>query len=148
MIISPSSMSDMPPRGVHQLPGDLIDMQRHHHYHPSRRFSAKAVPAEHPEEVDPAPGLRTAPRHGCVTARAVAETLDDDHSDTSTIADLAELPALVTTDSSLGNALSALVADKGNGLPVLDPPAQALVGWITHQTILIALQPARGATPE
>jgi CIC family chloride channel protein len=84
--------------------------------------------------------------HGCVTARAVAETLDDDQTATRTIADLAELPSVVTTDSSLSDALSALVADQGSGLPVLDPASHALVGWITHQSILTALQPSTATT--
>ncbi|MEC3975835.1 chloride channel protein [Amycolatopsis sp. H20-H5] len=83
--------------------------------------------------------------HGCVTARAVAESLDDEQTATRTIADLAELPPLVTTGSTLSAALSALVADQGNGLPVLDPGTHALVGWITHQTILTTLQPATTA---
>ncbi|WP_329063563.1 hypothetical protein [Amycolatopsis sp. NBC_01480] len=52
----------------------------------------------------------------------------------------------MTTDSSLSDALTALVADQGSGLPVLDPASHALVGWITHQTVLTALHPATATT--
>ena len=76
--------------------------------------------------------------HGCVTARGVAETLAGDHEVTSTVADIAELPPLVTRDSTLSEALSALTSTLGTGLPVLVPGNQ-LVGWITHQSILNAL---------
>ncbi|GAA2103267.1 chloride channel protein [Microlunatus panaciterrae] len=77
--------------------------------------------------------------HGCVTARAVAEAFDDETSAGRRVADLTELPPLVTTTSTVSDALSALVAEQGSGLPVLDPDDHALVGWITHQGILTAL---------
>lgn len=52
----------------------------------------------------------------------------------------------MTTDSSLSDALTALVADQGSGLPILDPASHTLVGWITHQTILSARQPTTAGT--
>ncbi|MEV6610782.1 chloride channel protein [Kutzneria sp. NPDC051319] len=79
--------------------------------------------------------------HGCVTARAVAEALGDEQSRDHTVADLAELPPLVTCASPLPEALGALVSAQGTGLPVLDDEATELVGWLTHQSLLRALQP-------
>jgi len=48
---------------------------------------------------------------------------------------VADLPPLVTRDSTLSDALSALTSMLGTGLPVLVPGNQ-LIGWITHQAIL------------
>jgi CIC family chloride channel protein len=79
--------------------------------------------------------------HGCVTARAVAEALGDEQSRDHTVADLAELPPLVTRTSPLTEALGALVSAQGTGLPVLDNEATELVGWLTHQSLLTALAP-------
>ncbi|MQA12438.1 MAG: chloride channel protein [Pseudonocardiaceae bacterium] len=80
--------------------------------------------------------------HGCVTARAVAESLGDESSSDRTVADLAELPPLVTRDFTLTEALDALVDGQGTGLPVLEPGGRALIGWISHQRVLAALQNA------
>jgi CIC family chloride channel protein len=77
--------------------------------------------------------------HGCVTARAVAEALGDEQSHDHAVADLAELPPLVTCNSPLREALGALVSAQGTGLPVLDEKATELVGWLTHQSLLNAL---------
>jgi CIC family chloride channel protein len=79
--------------------------------------------------------------HGCVTARAVAEALGDQQSRDHTVADLAELPPLVTRASPLPDALGALVSAQGTGLPVLDAETTELVGWLTHQSLLRALRP-------
>ena len=78
--------------------------------------------------------------HGCVTAKAVAEALGNEHSPAHTVADLAELPPLVTRQSTLDDALDALSNAQGTGLPVLDPATHTLTGWITHQTVLTALR--------
>ena len=79
--------------------------------------------------------------HGCVTARAVAEVLADEQSNTLRVAELAELPPLVTEDSTLTDALAALAASEATGLPVLAAD-HTLSGWITHRTILRAVRPA------
>ncbi|WP_033288084.1 chloride channel protein [Amycolatopsis jejuensis] len=76
---------------------------------------------------------------GCVTARAVAEAVADDHE--GPVGDLTELPPLVTCDSTLADALDALTHAPGTGLPVL-AGADELTGWITHQSVLTALKPA------
>lgn len=78
--------------------------------------------------------------HGCVTARAVAETLAADERNAHTAADLAELPPLVTENSNLADALTALAGAPGTGLPVLAADHR-LAGWITHQAVLDALHP-------
>ncbi|HJQ47079.1 MAG TPA: chloride channel protein [Amycolatopsis sp.] len=83
---------------------------------------------------------------GCVTARAVAETLAADEKATTAIADLAELPPLLTPDSSLADALTALTNASGTGLPVLSADRE-LIGWLTHQAVLNSLhQVPAGAT--
>jgi CIC family chloride channel protein len=79
--------------------------------------------------------------HGCVTARAVSEALSDPESTAGTVGDLAQIPPRVTETSTLIDALHALAGAEGTGLPVLDPAGHALVGWITHRTLLTALQP-------
>jgi CIC family chloride channel protein len=81
---------------------------------------------------------------GCVTARAVAEALGSDHDGTA--GDLAELPPLVTCETSLADALAALANAPGTGLPVLDNDRQ-LAGWLTHQSVLSALAPAGTSGP-
>ncbi|WP_414637567.1 chloride channel protein [Amycolatopsis sp.] len=80
--------------------------------------------------------------HGCVTARAVAEALASDEPDLGfrNASDLAELPPLVTCESSLADALTALTNAPGTGLPVLSTDHE-LAGWITHQSVLDALHP-------
>ena len=73
---------------------------------------------------------------GCVTAQAVAEALGDDYD--GTVGKLAELPPLVTCETSLADALTALANAPGTGLPVLDGDHR-LTGWLTHQAVLSAL---------
>lgn len=79
--------------------------------------------------------------HGCLTARVVSEELAADHSARQVAGTLAELPPLVTCDSSLADALAALADAPGTGLPVLGD-GDLLTGWITHQSILEAMTPA------
>ncbi|MDX3191752.1 chloride channel protein [Streptomyces sp. MN03-5084-2B] len=76
---------------------------------------------------------------GCVTARAVAEALGSDHD--GTVGELAELPPLITCETSLADALTALANAPGTGLPVLDGEHR-LSGWLTYQSVLSALAPS------
>jgi CIC family chloride channel protein len=76
--------------------------------------------------------------HGCVTARAVAEAVAADQQTAHSVAELAELPPLVTEKSNLADALTALAGAPGTGLPVLAAEYR-LAGWITHQAVLEAL---------
>ncbi|HEY3465100.1 MAG TPA: chloride channel protein [Amycolatopsis sp.] len=76
---------------------------------------------------------------GCVTAQAVAEALGDDFD--GTVGKLAELPPLVTCETSLADALTALTNAPGTGLPVLDGDHR-LAGWLTHQSVLSAVASA------
>ncbi|MCO5972986.1 chloride channel protein [Actinoallomurus soli] len=84
---------------------------------------------------------------GTVSARAAAEALTEGDQAPPTIGELTELPAPVTSDLSLADALHILVGAPGTGLPVLDDSRTTLVGWITHQTVLSALRPGGGAGP-
>jgi CIC family chloride channel protein len=79
---------------------------------------------------------------GTVTARAVAEALTDGGEASGTIGDLAEMLTPVTAQATLAGALHLLVTAQGTGLPVLDDTKTALIGWITHQTVLTTLRPA------
>ncbi|GAB3146780.1 chloride channel protein [Amycolatopsis stemonae] len=81
---------------------------------------------------------------GCVTARAVAEALAGDHE--GDVGELAELPPLVTAETTLADALDALANAPGTGLPVL-AGEHRLTGWITHQSVLFALASAGGRAP-
>jgi CIC family chloride channel protein len=78
---------------------------------------------------------------GTVTARATAQALTQDSEAPRTVGELAELPAAVTADRPIADALHLLVAAQGTGLPVLDDSRTALVGWITYQSVLAALRP-------
>jgi CIC family chloride channel protein len=80
---------------------------------------------------------------GTVSARAAAQALTDGAEVPGTIGDLAELPAPVTAEQPIAEALHLLVTAQGTGLPVLDETKTALIGWITHQTVLTALRPER-----
>jgi len=87
---------------------------------------------------------------GVVTARAVAEALDDDERPPATIAGLTELPARVTAGDPLADTLHLLIDAPGTGLPVLDE--DRLAGWVTHQAVLTALRdtengPGRSLVP-
>ncbi|HET9877296.1 MAG TPA: chloride channel protein [Mycobacterium sp.] len=84
--------------------------------------------------------------HGCVTGRAVSEALTSTESSASTVGDLAQIPSRITETSTLADALHALAGAEGTGLPVLDPTSHALVGWITHRTLLTALRPSAPRT--
>jgi len=77
---------------------------------------------------------------GCVTARAVAEALAAEDRHVNGVGDLAELPPLLTPDSSLADALTALTDAPGTGLPVLSD-GRELTGWLTHQAVLNAVHP-------
>ena len=79
---------------------------------------------------------------GTVTARVTAQALAEDSQAPQTIGELAQMPAAVTAERPIVDALQLLVAAPSTGLPVLDDTRTALVGWITHQTVLGALRPA------
>ncbi|WP_432165064.1 chloride channel protein [Streptomyces sp. bgisy031] len=80
---------------------------------------------------------------GVVTAQAVAEALAEQPDVTpSTVGQLAETPAPVTTDQPLAQALHALLSAAGTGLPVLDANQGKPVGWLSHQSALRAVHTA------
>jgi CIC family chloride channel protein len=78
--------------------------------------------------------------HGVITARAVADTLAEPGHENAPVATIVEYPPSVSPDDPLEHALEVLdVAD--GPVPVLDPDRARLVGWLTHQQVLRALQP-------
>lgn len=86
---------------------------------------------------------------GLVTSRAAAEALADpeprgpEGGHPATVGALAEMPAPLTADMPLADALHHLTTTDGTGLPVLDTDRSALVGWVTHQAVLRALHAPR-----
>jgi CIC family chloride channel protein len=78
---------------------------------------------------------------GVVTARAVTDTLAAPGHETDTLASVVEYPPTVTVTDPLQHTLDALATADGP-VPVLDPDRTHLVGWLTHQQVLRALQPA------
>ena len=80
---------------------------------------------------------------GTATARTAAETLGDDDHAGSAVSTITHLPRAVATATSLSDALDALVSAEGAGLPVLDASHDQLVGWVTHQCVLAAMNRAR-----
>ncbi|MEU0337510.1 chloride channel protein [Streptomyces bobili] len=80
---------------------------------------------------------------GVVTAQAVAEALAEQPEGAPTrVGQLAEPPTTVTADQPLAQALHALLAAAGTGIPVLDHASGEPVGWLSHQSALRAVHTA------
>ncbi|MGQ4517029.1 chloride channel protein [Streptomyces sp. DW26H14] len=77
---------------------------------------------------------------GTATARSAAETLATPSDQSLSVGAITHLPGPLTADTGLTDALHALVASEGAGLPVLDATRTRLTGWITHQSVLDALR--------
>jgi CIC family chloride channel protein len=77
---------------------------------------------------------------GVLTARALAEALAEDEQQDVPVASLAQYPPPVTTDTPIERALDALQSSH-TPMPVLDPSHTTLLGWLSHQRVLIALRP-------
>lgn len=77
---------------------------------------------------------------GIVTARGVAEALVDGE-ESSVVADLVEFPPTVAADTPVEQAIDVLQTSR-SAIPVLDPATRRLVGWLTHQRVLLALHQA------
>lgn len=82
---------------------------------------------------------------GCVSARDVAEALDDP-SPPDGVEPLVGLPTAVTADASVDDILAGLSGRGGTGLPVLDDDETALIGWITYESVLTRLRPDTSTT--
>ena len=76
---------------------------------------------------------------GVVTARDVTDALADGEHDRAEVAALLRRPATVRADQPLEDTLEALESEGVTALPVLDPDAHAVVGWLTHRQVLRAL---------
>ncbi|MCQ4081051.1 chloride channel protein [Streptomyces sp. RB6PN25] len=85
---------------------------------------------------------------GCATARTAAETLADGTHNTTTVAAITHLPKPVTTGTGVADALDALVATDGAGVPVLDEDRTRLIGWVTHQAVLTVLHNGPKQAPQ
>lgn len=82
---------------------------------------------------------------GCVSARDVAEALDEpDAPDRVEL--LVALPTAVTADASADEILAGLSGRGGIGLPVLNDDGTALIGWITYESVLTRLRPDTSTT--
>ena len=82
---------------------------------------------------------------GCVSARDVAEALDDP-SPPDGVEPLVGLPTAVTADASADDILAGLSGRGGTGLPVLNDDETALIGWITYESVLTRLRPDTSTT--
>ncbi|HEY2299776.1 MAG TPA: chloride channel protein, partial [Jatrophihabitans sp.] len=76
---------------------------------------------------------------GVVTARDVTDTLADGEHDRAEVASLIRRPAAVRADQPLEDTLDPLESEAIPALPVLDPHAGMVVGWLTHRQVLGAL---------
>jgi CIC family chloride channel protein len=83
---------------------------------------------------------------GCVSAQDVAEALDGP-GPPQTVAPLARSPGAISTDNGPHEILRALAGHASTGLPVLNRDQNALIGWITYETILARLHPDIGDGP-
>jgi CIC family chloride channel protein len=84
---------------------------------------------------------------GVVRARAVADTLADGDHDSATVESLLEHPPAVRIDQRLDTALDTLENAVGSAIPVLDDKAANVVGWLTHQRVLVAMRGHRDPAP-
>jgi chloride channel protein, CIC family len=80
---------------------------------------------------------------GCITARGVAQALDDPDPP-PTVGDLVQRPAAIGMDSSPQEILSALRGYGGTGVPLLDTTGVAVTGWVTYESVLAILHPDIG----
>lgn len=75
---------------------------------------------------------------GIITAHAVADALSDGEHDNASVASIVELPDAVRTTDHLADALDALESTPG-AIPDLGQDRANLVGWLSHQQVLMAL---------
>jgi CIC family chloride channel protein len=85
---------------------------------------------------------------GVATARALADILAGPGHETDTVASIVEYPSAVTAADPLQHTLDVLATADGP-VPVLDREHTQLVGWLSHQDVLRALNtsPATPASP-
>lgn len=89
---------------------------------------------------------RTGRYAGCLSKQDLVEALNDPDPP-ATIAELLELPPTVRPDTAADDILAALAGRGGVGLPLVNEAGDAVVGWITYETVLPRLYPGVGARP-
>ncbi len=77
---------------------------------------------------------------GVITARAVAEALEDGRHDHDPTQLLIELPVTLHADEHLDQAVEALDRSGCGAIPVLDPHSGEPVGWVDYGATLRALR--------
>ncbi|MGW4774652.1 chloride channel protein [Nocardia sp. NPDC004278] len=135
-----------------------VDIDRAHRTHPALRAGdiARGVPAPLAEHLDLAAAADALTRSGaallpvvgadgyycgCVSARDVAEALDDP-APPATVHQLLTLPTALMADATLHDMLTALAGQDGAGLPVVDRDHRELIGWVDYDDLLAALRAA------
>ncbi len=77
---------------------------------------------------------------GMITAHAVADTLAGDPSDARAAADVLTVVPTVDATLDLDSALTRLDESLAPALAVTDPHDGGVVGWLTHENVLLALR--------
>ena len=78
---------------------------------------------------------------GIATAHAVADTLADGDHDEALIATVVEYPTPVRASDLVDHTLDALESAQA-AVPVLDDGHTRLIGWLSHQRVLLAVYSA------
>jgi CBS domain-containing protein len=73
--------------------------------------------------------------HGVISARAVEQAAAQDIPGI-TAGDLARTTKTLTANQTLEQAMAELVRHDSGGLPVLDPIAGRVIGWLSHRDVL------------
>ncbi|MGI8678259.1 MAG: chloride channel protein [Jatrophihabitans sp.] len=84
---------------------------------------------------------------GVLTARAAADLLADGQHDAALVTAALERPDTVAAADTLETTLDILET-AGSAIPVLDDDQANLVGWLTHQRVLLALRDPATAAQE
>ena len=87
---------------------------------------------------------------GVITATNVETALQDGQPTALTASNLAHAPPLIHPGDPLDSAIDALGHASHDGLPVLDPTDQTVVGWIAERDILAIYRQrlTQGQTPD
>jgi CIC family chloride channel protein len=76
---------------------------------------------------------------GCLSIQRIAEALNGAERP-GTIAELIESPPTVPADATTSAILAALDGRGGTGVPVVNETGDAVIGWITHESVLARMR--------